>query len=68
VEQPDRLEKGIRFGCGFLLGSLVALGALLPLVSGRSIVAWCLVGGLLFGYLAMRFGDRFWERISRWLP
>jgi hypothetical protein len=68
VEPPDRLEKRIRFGCGFLLGCLVAAGALMTLIGGYIIVASCLAAGLLLGYLAMKFGDSFWERVTRWLP
>jgi len=64
VEPPDRLEKGIRFGCGFLLGCVVAVGALLSsLWSGREIVAWVLLPGLVSGYATMRLGDRFWDAI-----
>jgi hypothetical protein len=67
MEPPDRLEKGIRFGCGFLFGSLVTVGWLLTsLWDAHKIIACCLLAGLLCGYAALRFGDTFWENVSRW--
>ena len=69
MEPPDRLEKGIRFGCGFLLGVATAIGALLTtLWRLQSVVAACVLVGLLCGYFAMRFGDRFWDFVLRWWP
>jgi len=67
VEPPDRLEKGIRFGCGFVFGCVVAVGGLLSsLWSGQFIAALILTAGLIGGYAAMRLGDRFWEHLRRW--
>jgi hypothetical protein len=67
VEPPDRLEKRIRFGCGFLFGFVSAVGALLSsLSSGREIAVWVLIAGLICGYVAMRWGDRFWDGLRRW--
>ena len=68
MEPPDRLEKGIRFGCGFVFGCVVTLGAVASFIDELALVASCLAVPALFGYLAMKYGDRFWERISRWLP
>jgi hypothetical protein len=65
---PDRLEKGVRFGCGFLFGCFAALGALLTSVSGAyPVAALCVLTGVVIGYAAMRFGDRFWWWLSSWL-
>ena len=67
MEPPDRLEKGIRFGCGFTFGCFVGLGALLTsLWSAHSLIACIVLAGLLCGYAAMRFGDTFWENVLRW--
>jgi hypothetical protein len=67
VEPPDTLEKGVRFGCGFLLGCAATFGVLLTSVAtGRIVLAWCLLGGLVCGYAAMRLGDAFWEGARRW--
>ncbi len=67
MEPPDRMEKKIRFGCGFVLGCAAAVGGLLSSVwTGRVIAAIVLAGGLIGGYAAMRWGDRFWEIVCRW--
>ena len=67
MEPPDRLEKGVRFGCGFLLGCLLAVGSLLSsLWSAHQIVVCVLVVGLVCGFAAVRFGDTFWEKMGRW--
>jgi len=68
VEPPDRLEKGIRFGCGFLFGVFItfASGLAYLLWNTHYLVAACIVLALLCGYCAMRFGDSFWTKFS-WL-
>ena len=67
MEPPDGLEKGIRFGCGFLFGCFAAVGALLTsLWSAHSVIACCVLVGFLCGYAALRFGDIFWENVRRW--
>jgi hypothetical protein len=67
VEPPDRLEKGIRFGCGFVFSCVLAVGGLLSsLWSAHAIVASVLTAGLTGGYAAMRWGDRFWDHVRRW--
>jgi hypothetical protein len=67
VEPPDRQEKGIRFGCGFLFGCMGAVGALLTsLWSAHRVAAVCVLAGLICGYAALKFGDDFWEHIRRW--
>ncbi|MBK8767293.1 MAG: hypothetical protein KA778_02535 [Burkholderiaceae bacterium] len=66
--EPDATEKGIRFGCGALLGALVALptaGWLAEAAFGPTGVA-VLLSALLFGWLALRFGDRFWGWVRHW--
>lgn len=68
MEPPDRLEKQIRFGCGFLFGCVAAVGILLAsLWSAHGVIAWCVIAGLLGGYAAMKFGDAFWEKVLRWV-
>jgi hypothetical protein len=67
VEPPDRLEKGVRFGCGFLFGGALGVGALLTsLWSAHYIVTCVLVIALICGYAAMKFGDSFWENVRGW--
>jgi hypothetical protein len=51
-----------RFGCGFIFGGLaIGFGFL------NSFVPAFLIGGLICGLLAWRFGDRFWEFFARWM-
>ena len=64
--RPDALEKGIRFGCGALLGGLlVASFAFYELIGFRDDPgrAWIAVGvaALVSGVVAVRFGDRAFE-------
>mgnify|MGYP001186307745 FL=1 len=71
MEPPDTLEKGIRFGCGFSFAFiLVAAGGLSWAVSsGSHVLAVAIAAGVVFGVLALRFGDAFWHRVAallRW--
>lgn len=63
----DGLEKKIRLGCGLIAGLVVGLlsGLLsLNLVAG-SLWAFAIALGVLFAFLALRYGDRFWVWLSR---
>lgn len=66
-QKPDRFEKSIRFGCGSLLGLLLATHMLLRsyfrIDMFNYIFAIFIV--LLFGLLAMKYGDQFWDFWSR---
>jgi hypothetical protein len=67
VEPPDTLEKGVRFGCGFFFGFLVAISSSVFFFSrSRSIIASCVLIGLVCGFAALRFGDAFWIWLSKW--
>lgn len=62
---PDGLEKGIRFGCGFLFGGVMLI---VVFARGFSLTAspfWVAVGvgALICGLLAIRYGDRFYHGI-----
>jgi hypothetical protein len=73
LEPPDPLEKKIRFGCGFVFGLLITgLSGFLWLLTtaysrGYYLLALSLVCALVFGLLAMRYGDRFWYSMRSWL-
>jgi hypothetical protein len=69
VEPPDAFEKGIRFGCGFVFGGLLALGAGLTwaLANSLHLFAAAILIATAFGVGALHYGDAFWERVSRWL-
>ena len=64
--QPDACEKRIRFGCGSIVGAIFAAYSAIKTydvlwTSGFwSAVVLC---ALLFGFLAMRYGDSFWEQL-----
>jgi hypothetical protein len=63
VEPPDRGELVVRFGCGAMLGCVVA-GFVLLRFDVFSWPWWLVVGVLViiaFGYGAMRWGDQFWQ-------
>ncbi len=62
---PDGLEKGLRFGCGALVGGVVMFSVLFKIVLSTGRPFWLLVslGATVFGLAAIRFGDR----IYHWL-
>lgn len=68
MEHPDNAEKGIRFGCGFVFG--IVLGGIAALRvfydEGNSAVVMAVVIALIFGFIALRFGDSFWRWYARW--
>jgi len=70
---PDALEKGIRFGCGFLFGGTVLFFTLaryfLDIVGPIWITGGlgALICGLICGLLAIRYGDDFYHRILAFL-
>lgn len=69
MDSTDRTEKATRFGCGFLFG--IVLGGF---AAARSfyesgfmiLIATALIATIL-GVAAMRFGDRFWLSMKRWI-
>jgi hypothetical protein len=64
--RPDRAEKTIRFGCGFIFLGPAALFLFLSSYPEHPwlVVVAAIAVGAAAGVLAMRFGDRFWERIA----
>lgn len=58
--KPDRLEKGIRFGCGAMFGVLIGFYLLLEFFDFES--PGLILSSSFFGcgFLAMVLGDRFW--------
>lgn len=66
--QPDPFEKKVRFGCGFLLGIVIGLAEVTRHAYEQTGgVSFAVIAslGVLCGVLAMKYGDRFWHRISR---
>ncbi len=69
-QEPDRTEKAIRFGCGALLGMLVGFSVTLSFVGITWGAFWAVFLGSVFlcDWLAMKYGDRFWESIRNLPP
>lgn len=68
--QPDKPEKTIRFGCGAVAGFILGFYLFdIWLLSSSFITLIAVAGliGLIFGSLAVRYGDYFWERLKDWL-
>lgn len=64
----EAFEKRVRFGCGFLFG-LVSGGLFLVQVVAESLgvnAAGAVASALICGFLAMRFGERFWSWARHW--
>ncbi len=63
--EPDRVEKAIRFGCGALFGLFFGFVAALKFAEKSYAMPIAIAGvvALVFGLLAMRIGDRFWQSI-----
>ena len=68
MEEPDRTEKGIRFGCGFTFGLLVgfftAARYIYQSVGWLATVTFAVA--ILCGFLAMQYGDEFWYSLKDW--
>ena len=67
-DEPDRLEKGIRFGCGTMIGILIALKLTYRILIDHSgfLAATCIIA-LVCGLLAVKYGDRFWDTVIEFL-
>ena len=66
--KPDSFEKGLRFGCGFVFGALVAVVVALQWLATFTGTFWAVAAGVavVFGFLALRYGEGFWQRVSDW--
>ena len=67
--EPDSFEKRLRFGCGFVFGALVAFLVVLRELAAFSGTFWAIVVAVavIFGFLAVRYGDAFWQGVSDWM-
>lgn len=67
--EPDSFEKRIRFGCGFVIGALIAFFFALSEFAAFTSTFWAVVVGvaIVFGFLAMRYGNGFWRVVSEWV-
>ena len=67
--KPDPIEKKIRFGCGFLVGLIIGFLEFARITyrydSGGLIISLAVILALVCGWLALKYGDRFWEEALR---
>ncbi len=70
IQEPDNLEKVIRFGCGALIGLaigfLITLRFILSIELGFAAVISVALAGIC-GLLAVKHGDEFWYSLKDWL-
>jgi hypothetical protein len=69
TEPPiDSLEKKIRLGCGLVAGLVVGFisGFVTLNLAIGPLWAFALTLGVLFAFLAVRYGDRFWGWLLRY--
>ncbi len=66
---PDKSEKIVRFGCGFIFGLLV--GGINTVYflhdAGYGTAAIVLVLAVISAFLSMRCGSVFWRWIAKWI-
>lgn len=66
--KPDKSEKRIRFGCGFVFGLIVGffftLSHIIETWGGVILIA--LSVAVVCGLLARRYGDDFWYSLKDW--
>jgi hypothetical protein len=69
MEPPDKLEKGIRLGCGGIFGLFIGAVAGFKMFpyGDWSILAVALTVAIAFSLAARCLGDRFWHAIGAWL-
>lgn len=69
-DKPDAMEKGIRFGCGFLFGAVWGTYLLVDLTARNfgTQLAWAAGAAALCGFLALCAGDRFWDWACEFAP
>ncbi len=65
--KPDPVEKKIRFGCGFLFGLIIGFFESARILSSSDSAEFLflltVIVALVCGWLATKFGDRFWQYV-----
>ncbi len=69
TKEPDAFEKSARFGCGAFFGMILGFFTLAQLFIWSFWIPLALAASiaLLFGYLSMKFGDIFWDKLKDWI-
>jgi hypothetical protein len=71
--KPDPMEKRMRFGCGFLCGLVLGFFGTLRVMykimywynSAGLVISIAVISALISGWLALKYGDRFWQEMCR---
>jgi len=67
--EPDPMEKKIRFGCGFLFGLVIGFFEFARTMyrynSTGAVISCAVISVFLCGWLALKYGDRFWQGLPR---
>ena len=70
TQEPDKLEKVIRFGCGALIGLAIGLLIALRLIFSIELGIAAIISvalAVVCGLLAVKHGDEFWYSLKGWL-
>ena len=66
--EPDKTEKSIRFGCGFIFGLVIGFFTAItyPIERWDIVLLIALSVAVVSGLLAKKYGDSFWHSIKKW--
>ena len=66
--QPDKTEKALRFGCGFIFGLVAGFFTAFQWVMSTwgGLAALAFASAVICGLLAMKYGDAFWYSLKDW--
>jgi len=64
---PDNFEKTLRFGCGGMVGVILGFSIVYHFIGTKWWMIFILIGIVVCGSLAMKYGDRFWDSLGDWI-
>ena len=70
THEVDSTEKVLRFGCGALFAISFSVYSAIDLMfdeSGFIFILFMLMTIIVFGFLAMKYGNRFWYSLKEFL-
>lgn len=59
--QRDYWQLSVRFACGALMGIFIAVFFIWNGMTFKGAIALSAIAALICGFLAARYGDKFWE-------
>ncbi len=71
MKRPDKMESGIRLGCGAVAGLPIGFGISYFWYIDHTLLQNAIAAvaaALVCSIAALFFGDRFWEALSRLVP